>query len=54
MGVLESWVLLYATILHPELQATGPNMSGKSTLMRAVGAAALLANCGFMVHEGGE
>lgn len=28
--------------------ATGPNMSGKSTLMRALGACALLANCGFL------
>ncbi|CAE8620921.1 unnamed protein product [Polarella glacialis] len=28
--------------------ATGPNMSGKSTLMRSVAAAALLANCGFL------
>ncbi|CAJ1388345.1 unnamed protein product [Effrenium voratum] len=28
--------------------ATGPNMSGKSTLMRAIGASALLANCGFL------
>jgi len=27
---------------------TGPNMSGKSTMMRAVGAATLLANCGFL------
>lgn len=28
---------------------TAPNMSGKSTLMRAVTVAALLANCGCMV-----
>lgn len=28
--------------------ATGPNMSGKSTLMRALGSCALLANCGFL------
>eukprot|EP00441_Pelagodinium_beii_P044386 CAMPEP_0197632712 /NCGR_PEP_ID=MMETSP1338-20131121/9325_1 /TAXON_ID=43686 ORGANISM="Pelagodinium beii, Strain RCC1491" /NCGR_SAMPLE_ID=MMETSP1338 /ASSEMBLY_ACC=CAM_ASM_000754 /LENGTH=1225 /DNA_ID=CAMNT_0043204279 /DNA_START=145 /DNA_END=3822 /DNA_ORIENTATION=+ len=28
--------------------ATGPNMAGKSTLMRALGASALLANCGFL------
>lgn len=28
--------------------ATGPNMSGKSTLMRAIGACSLLANCGFL------
>eukprot|EP00667_Euglena_gracilis_P000511 EG_transcript_511 len=28
---------------------TGPNMSGKSTLLRSVTAAALLANCGFAV-----
>ena len=28
--------------------ATGPNMSGKSTLMRSLAAAALLTNCGFM------
>ncbi|CAK0828154.1 unnamed protein product, partial [Prorocentrum cordatum] len=27
--------------------ATGPNMSGKSTLMRSIGAAALLVNCGL-------
>lgn len=27
--------------------ATGPNMSGKSTLMRAIGGVALLVNCGF-------
>mmetsp|Transcript_61084 Transcript_61084/g.142934 ORF Transcript_61084/g.142934 Transcript_61084/m.142934 type:complete len:123 (+) Transcript_61084:1-369(+) len=29
--------------------ATGPNMSGKSTLMRAIGASALLSSCGFLV-----
>jgi len=28
--------------------ATGPNMSGKSTLMRALGSTALLGNCGFL------
>nr|QDO16335.1 DNA mismatch repair protein MSH1 [Lingulodinium polyedra] len=27
---------------------TGPNMSGKSTIMRAIGAVALLSNCGFL------
>jgi DNA mismatch repair ATPase MutS len=26
---------------------TGPNMSGKSTVLRAITAAALLANCGL-------
>nr|USW07879.1 DNA mismatch repair protein MSH1 [Crypthecodinium cohnii] len=33
--------------------ATGPNMSGKSTLMRALGSAALLGNCGFMAPAAG-
>eukprot|EP00668_Euglena_longa_P001770 GGOE01002080.1.p1 GENE.GGOE01002080.1~~GGOE01002080.1.p1 ORF type:complete len:1320 (-),score=345.77 GGOE01002080.1:203-3883(-) len=33
---------------------TGPNMSGKSTLLRSVTAAALLANCGFAVPVAAE
>jgi len=42
-----------AVFSHVQLEscgaiATGPNMSGKSTLMRALGACALLANCGFL------
>ena len=31
---------------------TAPNMSGKSTVMRSVGAAALLAQCGLMAPVG--
>lgn len=47
------WLHVDAVPSHVRLDArgalaTGPNMSGKSTLMRALGAAALLANCGFM------
>lgn len=34
--------------------ATGPNMSGKSTLMRSLGASALLTNCGFLCPASGS
>ena len=35
--------------LHGQWIVTGPNMSGKSTLLRSVTAVALLANCGLAV-----
>eukprot|EP00927_Polykrikos_kofoidii_P072009 TRINITY_DN68186_c0_g1_i1.p1 TRINITY_DN68186_c0_g1~~TRINITY_DN68186_c0_g1_i1.p1 ORF type:complete len:743 (+),score=108.95 TRINITY_DN68186_c0_g1_i1:188-2230(+) len=33
---------------------TGPNMSGKSTVMRAIGAFSILANCGFLCPGDGH
>ena len=53
-GITPYWIDRYTATendfdLHGLFLLTAPNMSGKSTLMRSILVAALLANCGFFV-----